>query len=323
MTTGPDPTAPDPARRWTAAELAELSGLSLEDVRAFWWALGLPDAGDDRAWTDDDLATLRALQQTGLGREAVVRVVRALGQSVARMAEWQVMAASSTAIAQGAGPGAAAEALERARPALEQVVAHAWRRHFEVGIARLRTDAAVAAGQDSPPEGFEDPEPTHDLTVGFADLVNFSGLSSTLEVNRIGDMVEVFESRCADVVGTHGGRMIKTIGDAVLFVADGEEGAGAAARIAFGIVEVIGRDPRMPDVRLGLASGPVVSRLGDVFGSPVNLAARLTALARRNRVLVDDATLERLPRGEYASRRLTARPVRGFGLVEPIAIRPW
>ena len=73
----------------------------------------------------------------------------------------------------------------------------------------------------------------------------------------------------------------------------------------------------------GLASGAVVTRLGDVFGSPVNLASRLTALARRNRVLVDDETLGRLPRGEYASRRLSARPVRGFGLVEPVAIRPW
>ncbi len=322
MTTGPDPTAPDPDRRYTSAGLAVASGLALEDVRAFWWALGLPDAGEHPAWTDDDLQTLLALKHTGLEREAVVRVVRALGQSVARMAEWQVAAVASTVASAGAGPGEAADALVAARPALQQVVAHAWRRHVEVGIARLRTDAAVAAGHDSPPDGFEDPESTHDLTVGFADLVNFSGLSSTLEVSRIGDMVEVFESRCADVVARHGGRMIKTIGDAVLFVADGDEGAGAAVRIAFGLVEVIGRDPRLPDVRLGLASGPVVSRLGDVFGSPVNLASRLTALARRNRVLVDDETLARLPRGEYVSRRLTARPVRGFGLVEPVAVAP-
>ena len=291
-------------------------------MRAFWWVLGLPDAGEHPAWTVDDLRALQALTETGLGREAVTRVVRSVGQSVARMAEWQVAAVASTAGASGMGPGDAADALERARPALERVVAHAWRRHLEVGISRLRTDAAVEAGHDSPPEGVEGPhvdEQTHDLTVGFADLVNFSGLSSTLDVNRIGDMVEVFEARCADVVTSHGGRLIKTIGDAVLFVADD---AGAAARISFVLVEVIGRDARLPDVRLGLASGPTVTRLGDVFGSPVNLAARLTALARRNRVLVDDETLRRLPRGEYVSRRLSARPVRGFGLVEPVALAP-
>ena len=61
----------------------------------------------------------------------------------------------------------------------------------------------------------------------------------------------------------------------------------AAYDIAEGIIDVIGRDPRMPDVRVGLASGSVVMRLGDVFGPPVNLAARLTAVARRNRVIVD------------------------------------
>lgn len=311
MTTGPEPEEPTTARRWTAAELADASGLTLDEVRGFWWVLGLPDAGDQAAWTDDDLVALHALSETGLGREAVARVVRAVGQSVARMAEWQVAAVASTATAAGSGPEAAADALEQARPALERVVAHAWRRHLEVGIARLRTDAGLEVGH---PE-----EQTHDQTVGFADLVNFSGLSNNLDVNRIGDLVEVFEARCADVVAAHGGRMIKTIGDAVLFVADD---AGAAARIAFGLVEVIGRDARLPDVRIGLASGPVVTRLGDVFGAPVNLASRLTALARRNRVLTDDETLSRLPRGEYASFRLTARPVRGFGLVEPVAIRP-
>ncbi len=84
---------------------------------------------------------------------------------------------------------------------------------------------------------------------------------------------------------------------------------------------MIGQDSRLPDVRIGLATGPVVTRLGDVFGPPVNLAARLTALARRNRVIADDATVAGLRPASYEARRLTARPVRGFGLVEPVAVR--
>ena len=84
---------------------------------------------------------------------------------------------------------------------------------------------------------------------------------------------------------------------------------------------MIGRDPRMPDVRVGLASGAVVMRLGDVFGPPVNMAARLTAVARRNRVIIDEHTAELLPADEFETRRLPARPVRGFGLVEPVAVR--
>ena len=87
--------------------------------------------------------------------------------------------------------------------------------------------------------------------------------------------------------------MIKSLGDSVLFVNDDPI---AAYDIAEGIIDVVGRDPRMPDVRVGLATGDVVMRLGDVFGPPVNLAARLTAVARRNRIIVDQATADLLPR---------------------------
>ena len=88
--------------------------------------------------------------------------------------------------------------------------------------------------------------------------------------------------------------MIKSIGDSVLFVNDDPIRAYDTAE---GIINVIGRDTRMPDVRVGLASGSVVMRLGDVFGPPVNMAARLTAVARRNRVIIDAATAELLPDG--------------------------
>ena len=90
---------------------------------------------------------------------------------------------------------------------------------------------------------------------------------------------------------------------------------------AEGIINVVGRDPRMPDVRVGLASGSVVMRLGDVFGPPVNLASRLTAVARRNRIIIDQHTADLLPTDQFETRRLPARPVRGFGLVEPVAVR--
>jgi adenylate cyclase len=61
--------------------------------------------------------------------------------------------------------------------------------------------------------------------------------------------------------------------------------------------------------------------MGDVFGPPVNMAARLTVLARRNRVVTDQPTADLLPTDRYELRRLTKRPVRGFGMVEPVAVR--
>ena len=115
---------------------------------------------------------------------------------------------------------------------------------------------------------------TTQLTVGFADIVSFTALTNQLDHDRIGDLVEIFESRCADVVAGQRGRVIKSIGDAVLFV---NEDPIRAYDTAEGIIAVIGRDPRMPDVRVGLSTGSVVMRLGDVFGPPVNMAARLTA----------------------------------------------
>jgi adenylate cyclase len=104
----------------------------------------------------------------------------------------------------------------------------------------------------------------------------------------------------------------------VLFVNDDPIRAYDTAE---GIINVVGRDPRMPDVRVGLASGSVVMRLGDVFGPPVNMAARMTAVARRNRIIVDAETAELLPDDQFETRLLPERPVRGFGLVEPVAVR--
>ena len=184
---------------------------------------------------------------------------------------------------------------------------YAWRRHLAAAVARIE---ALGANDDD--------LHTTQVTVGFADLVRFTALSNELDDDRIGDLVEIFESRCADVVAASRGRVIKTLGDSVLFVS---EDPSRAMEIALGIVDVIGRDGRLPDVRIGLATGSVIMQLGDVFGPPVNLAARLTGVARRNRVITDRRTAELLPPAQFESRPLPARPLRGFGVVEPVAVR--
>ncbi|WP_230486671.1 adenylate/guanylate cyclase domain-containing protein [Nocardioides anomalus] len=189
----------------------------------------------------------------------------------------------------------------------EELLVYVWRRHLAAAVGRME---ALGARE-------EDLHTTR-LTVGFADIVQFTALSNQLTEERIGDLVELFEARCADVVASQRGRVIKSIGDSVLFV---HEQPVPAYEIAEGIITVIGRDTRMPDVRVGLASGLVVQRLGDVFGPPVNMAARLTAVARRNRVIIDAETAGLLPDDQFETRRLAARPVRGFGIVEPVAVR--
>jgi adenylate cyclase len=154
--------------------------------------------------------------------------------------------------------------------------------------------------------------------VGFADLVSFSALTNRLGDEEIGDLVEVFEGRSHEVVSRRGGRVVKTLGDSVLFMA---QTPADGVDIAWDIVQVIGGDKRLPDVRVGVVTGPVVLRMGDVYGPAVNLAARLVGVARRNRVITDAHTAERLPERRFETRVLPARPVRGFGDLEPVAVR--
>ncbi len=131
------------------------------------------------------------------------------------------------------------------------------------------------------------------LAVGFADLVGFTRLTRRLEEEELGELVESFETTAADLVAAHGGRLIKTLGDEVLFAADD---AGTAAEIALRLIEAMGQDETMPALRVGIAFGTVTTRMGDVFGTTVNLASRLTSIAPKDAVLVDGAFAAELVR---------------------------
>ena len=302
----------------TSEHVADAAGVSLEQARRLWRALGFPEAGEAAAFTDADLVALStlagAVDQGAIDFDTAVRLTRAVGATMARLADWQVATLSARVEqlesgdeATGSRIGSALRLTEQVGVPFEQLLVYSWRRHLAAAVARVEALGASDADLH-----------TTRVTVGFADLVRFTALSNQLSEDRIGDLVEIFESRCSDVVAAQRGRVIKTLGDSVLFVC---EDAARAMEIALGIIEVIGHDSRLPDVRIGLASGSVVMQMGDVYGPPVNMAARLTGVARRNRVIADAATAALLPPGQFDTRTLEARPVRGFGLVEPVAVR--
>ncbi|WP_340537483.1 adenylate/guanylate cyclase domain-containing protein [Nocardioides sp. GXZ039] len=301
--------------RFSLDEVVAESGVSLEQTRRLWRALGFPEA-DGNVYTAADgkaLGALGASIDSGvLDFDLSVAMARALGQTMARLADWEVGAIVHrleelpSDAERSDRVDLALRMLDDLSVGFESVMVYAWRRHLAAAVSRI-----VALGGD-------DALNTTQLTVGFADIVAFTQLSNDLSRQRIGDLVELFELRCSDVVTSQHGRVIKSIGDSVLFVNDDPIRAYDTAE---GIINVIGRDHRMPDVRVGLATGAVVMRLGDVFGPPVNMAARLTAVARRNRIIVDSALAALLPEDQFETRRLPARPVRGFGLVEPVAVR--
>lgn len=303
---------------FNALEVAAETGATVEELRRLWRALGFPEYGLEIAFTQSDadaVSTLAGLVDSNLiDVDMAVNLTRAVGQTMARLADWEVATLvhrveelESSDEATGTRTGSALRLVREMNAPFEQLLLYAWRRHLAAAVSRL--EALGASDEDLH---------TVEVTVGFADIVGFTALSNQIGQARIGDLVEVFESRCADVVAAQRGRVIKSIGDSVLFV---NTDPIRAYDTAAGIINVIGQDSRMPDVRVGLATGAVVMRLGDVFGPPVNMAARLTAVARRNRVIIDAATAALLPEDQFETRRLPERPVRGFGLVEPVAVR--
>lgn len=301
---------------YDAAQVAEAAGVDPERARRLWRALGFPEYAGEVAFTGADAEALRRIESVvssgALDFDTVVNLTRAVGQTMARLADWEVAnlvqrieLIEASDDASGSRATTALRMVDQVQEPFEQLLLYAWRRHLAAAAGRVE---ALGAEEDLH---------TIEVTVGFVDIVSFTALSNQLDEDRIGDLVEVFESRCADVIAAHRGRMIKSIGDSVLFVNDDPV---RALETGEQLIEVIGRDSRLPDVRVGLATGSVVMRMGDVFGRPVNLAARLTAVARRNRVIVDAATADLLPEG-FSTRPLPARPVRGFGVIEPITVR--
>ena len=302
----------------SAFEVAAETGVTIEELRRLWRALGFPEAGTEVAFTRSDaeaVSTLSGIVESGaIDFDMGVMLTRAVGQTMARLADWEVATLVNRVEelergdqATGSRAGSAMRLMADVNAPFEQLLIYAWRRHLAAAVARIQALGATETDLH-----------TTQLTVGFADIVGFTALSNEVSRSRLGEIVETFESRCADVVATCRGRVIKSLGDSVLFVNDDPI---AAYDTAEGIINVIGRDKRLPEVRVGLASGAVEMRLGDVFGPPVNMASRLTGVARRNRIIIDQDTADLLPPDQFETRRLPARPVRGFGLVEPLAVR--
>ncbi len=169
-------------------------------------------------------------------------------------------------------------------PELEEFLVYVWRRQLAASAGRV-----VQAADD---EEMVDRR----LAVGFADLVGFTRLTRRMEEEELGELVEAFETTAADLVAARGGRLIKTLGDEVLYTADD---AGTAADIALRLVETLANDETMPELRVGMAFGTVTTRMGDVFGTTVNLAspADLHSAARRR------PRRQRLRRGADPHRR--------------------
>jgi adenylate cyclase len=295
------------ARRYTRVEVEERSGVTGERSHGLWRALGFADVDDgDIVFTDSDVDALKLLDDlVGSGiidAAAEAAVARAAGQSLSRLAEWEIgLLVDYISARSERGPEDADEAVvlrvtETILPMIEQLHSYIWRRH----IAALAGPSLAGSAEELVSKS---------LVVGFADMVDYTRLTRDLAETKLTGLIERFESMTAAVVASAGGRVVKMLGDEVLFAADQ---AATAATIGLGLLDGVTRDPGLPDLRIGMAAGNVLSRFGDVYGPVVNIASRLTTAAKPGTVLVDRQLSIALA-GEPDVRLRRRRPISARG----------
>jgi adenylate cyclase len=299
-------------RTLTRGEVAERAGVPLERAIRLWRSLGFTAVDDDEAYfTEADVEALRSvdwLVDKGFVEEAdELTLVRSMGRTFARLTEWEVGEMAAQALA--AGPSRQKELEELVVgliPVVEDVQNYVWRRHLADAAGRLLLR----------PQG----EEGRRTVVGFADIVNFTRRSRSMDADELGTLIESFESTSASIVAEHGGQVIKTIGDEVMFTVDDPV---EAARVGLALVDA--EDETFPELRVGLAHGVVLSKLGDVFGPVVNIAARLTKLAKPGRILLDrelSAYLRENAEDSFRLRRARTASVRGYKRLETWSLTP-
>ena len=306
-------------------EVSEGAGVEPVTARRFWHAMGFQNVEDDDAmFTEADLRALRrvaALIGDGhVSEELALGMTRALARTADRLAVWQTQLVAESLTSPFSeelegrdsrsvpAPHIAADAaqlLVSISDDIEPLLVYVWRRHLTNAIARMLADADPAVHSD----------PSAPIrVVGFADLVSFTSFVRRMSERQLARLVQRFELLASDVITEHGGRVIKTVGDEVLFV---HTDAAAASAIALDLVDAMAEDELLPPVRVGLAHGRVVSRLGDVFGMTVNKASRITAVTPSGLVYVDEnmAKVLRSVSG-FAAIERRRRMLRGIGVVE-------
>lgn len=296
--------------RYTGAEVAELAGLDVADVKLFWRALGFADVADDEVFfTEADLEAVTTLSGLLVLRVAdsnvALQLARVIGSSMARIAEAELSA--SPVAAKGVESAERAELValtaDATFPSIARLLEYSWRRHLQ---AAARRTTLWASHTDITGAG-------RPLTIGFADMVGFTALSQQLSEEALATIVARFEAAAYDTVTSLGGRVVKMIGDEVMFVVDE---VADAARIGIELADVYADDEMLSDVRVGIACGSVLTQDGDYYGPVVNLAHRIVKIANPGSVLVSDTAADAL-RGndEFQLRALRPRFLKDLGRV--------
>jgi adenylate cyclase len=266
--------------RYTAAQIAERAGVAPDLPIKVRRALGFADVRpEDPAWSEEDVAAMRSVKlflDAGISEESVIEITRVLGEGMSRLASTMTGAFADTYLRPGDTErdvalryAAMAKALlPSMSPVLSAALAAYVRESAKRGIiGRAELERGQLTGAEN-------------AVVCFADLVGFTSLGGEVGVEELGSVARQLAELAADVARPPV-RLVKTIGDAAMFVSADPAPMVAAA---LQLVQAV-KDADLPSLRAGIASGPVVNRAGDLYGQAVNLASRVTGVARPESVL--------------------------------------
>jgi adenylate cyclase len=296
----------------TQQQIADLVGSTVADLDQFRVAFGLPPLPPDSPWCNDDEARLFAVVNAGVelfGMAGMLRLCRVVGSSVARIAE-AMATTNHERMRRIIGDGATELEIAKANLQATQtayapgaIFQALLPLHLQIAAARLRARRVSMV------------QATVRGCVGFVDLVGSTTLSRLVSADELASIVDRFEEVANDVATNLRGRIVKFIGDEVMFVTGD---ASSACDIALTLIERF-RDDAAVTPRAGLALGEMLDRGGDYYGPVVNLAARLAELAVPSEVLASADVAEHANASGLVWDGAGRRMLRGFD--EPVALK--
>ena len=244
------------------------------------------------------------------GEEPALEFTRVLGTSTAAMAE----AAISMFAVSVAEPlrDAGASPIEYAQRVRESTVTFTAARSAIDIMMRLQFDEAVDRLTGHWDDGERLPRDEVEFTIGFIDLVESTRLTVESDTGEFAAAVRDFEGLAAEAAARHSARLVKLIGDGAMIAAPVARPVALATQ---DLVATVSGDARFRGARGGIASGRVFARNGDYLGAPVNLASRLSEVARRGEILCDAMTAAALPE---RTKPAGERTLRGFDGPQPV-----
>ena len=291
----------------TLTELAQRAGTSVEVAQKFWRAMGFADVQPDEVrFTDQDVAALQdtvvLLDETSdssLASASVLELLRAQSYTMDRLVLWE-LETFVTDLSERLGlddTAARLVALDRIDGLVELLsrqLTYVWRRHMASILGRTDAEVSTRGREDAGPDLYP-----LIRSLGFVDIVSFTQRAQGMSKAALTHMLEDFENTARDVITSRGARVVKTIGDAVMYISDD---LLIAADVVTALVDELQKGPDAIRVRASLVEGRVISRSGDVFGPTVNLASRLVDAAEPGGIRLDESTAMAILRSPEAAR---------------------